>query len=339
MSYCIKINRVFSALCLSALFVPNVHAQPLNINLSQSSVSGLSSGGYMATQFHLSHSETLVGAGIVSAGPYYCAQNSIMTALNACINKMADTPSDPFSYFNQAQKERLIAPLSSFADDKVWLLHGKLDTRIVRPVTDALYTQYAKWIPQENLKYLTDKNFAHVFPTLQNGGDCKISSPPFIGDCNFDAAGEILNFIYPNLQPAISSKDTYEQGKLVEFKQAELSDISGAGMNETGFAFIPNTCALGENCTIHISFHGCNQSIDNVGDSFAKLAGFNEWAVSNNIIVIYPQIKKSSVAPMNPQSCWDWWGYTNENYATKQGKQIKAVFSMMQNAAEQFAKN
>lgn len=334
----LKTHWLSSALCISALFAPYVHGQALKINLTQSSVSGLSSGGYMATQFHLSHSEIIVGAGIVSAGAYYCAKNSIMTALNACVNKVSDTPNDPFSYFNQAQKEGLVAPASSFTDDKVWLLHGSLDKRIVRPVADALHTQYAKWINQENLNYETDKDFAHVFPTMQNGEDCKVSRPPFIGKCNFDAAGEILNFIYPNLKPALSSEDTYKQGKLVKFKQAELSNIKNTGMNEFGFAFIPNTCISGENCSLHVSFHGCNQSIDNVGNSFAKLAGFNEWAVNNNMIVIYPQTKKSNMMPMNPQACWDWWGYTDANYATKQGKQIQAVFEMMQNAAVQFAK-
>ncbi len=29
--------------------------------------------------------------------------------------------------------------------------------------------------------------------------------------------------------------------------------------------------------------------------------------------------------PLNPQGCWDWWGYTGSDYATQNGLQIRAV--------------
>jgi len=58
-------------------------------------------------------------------------------------------------------------------------------------------------------------------------------------------------------------------------------------------------------------------------------AGFNEWAETNGLVVLYPQSKSSRVAPMNPLGCWDWWGYTGEGYATRDGAQIKAVAAMV----------
>src|SRR5512143_408122 len=39
--------------------------------------SGISSGGYMAVQFHVAHSRLIHGAAIFAAGPYYCAQGSV----------------------------------------------------------------------------------------------------------------------------------------------------------------------------------------------------------------------------------------------------------------------
>ncbi|MFG3489209.1 hypothetical protein [Streptomyces sp. NPDC047972] len=48
-------------------------------------VSGLSSGGFMANQLHVAYSEVFRGAGIFSAGPYDCAQNSVSTAQYACM--------------------------------------------------------------------------------------------------------------------------------------------------------------------------------------------------------------------------------------------------------------
>jgi poly(3-hydroxybutyrate) depolymerase len=52
---------------------------------------------------------------------------------------------------------------------------------------------------------------------------------------------------------------------------------------------------------LHISFHGCHQDTAEIGDIYAQHAGYNEWAQSNNIIVLYPMAKVSTVAPMNPE--------------------------------------
>src|SRR5690554_7884399 len=55
-------------------------------------VSGISSGAYMAQQFHTAYSETVSGVGIVAGGPYYCAQNSAFLALNSCMSVAAGAP-------------------------------------------------------------------------------------------------------------------------------------------------------------------------------------------------------------------------------------------------------
>ncbi len=39
--------------------------------------SGISAGGYMAVQLHVAHSALVNGVGVVAAGPYYCAENSL----------------------------------------------------------------------------------------------------------------------------------------------------------------------------------------------------------------------------------------------------------------------
>ena len=48
-------------------------------------VSGLSSGGFMAIQMHIANSATIRGAGVFAGGPYYCAKGSITTALTNCM--------------------------------------------------------------------------------------------------------------------------------------------------------------------------------------------------------------------------------------------------------------
>jgi hypothetical protein len=59
-------------------------AAGVNIDPGQISVSGISSGGFMAHQFHVAHSEQIMGVGIVAGGPYYCAGGSILDAVTKC---------------------------------------------------------------------------------------------------------------------------------------------------------------------------------------------------------------------------------------------------------------
>lgn len=62
-----------------SLAVHSALAQSAQLNLKTDSitVSGLSSGGYMANQLHLAYSDWVKGVGILAAGPYYCAQGDI----------------------------------------------------------------------------------------------------------------------------------------------------------------------------------------------------------------------------------------------------------------------
>ena len=47
----------------------------LGADLEATSVSGLSAGAFMASQFHIAHSRIVVGVGIVAGGPYGCAED------------------------------------------------------------------------------------------------------------------------------------------------------------------------------------------------------------------------------------------------------------------------
>jgi hypothetical protein len=54
-----------------------------------------------------------------------------------------------------------------------------------------------------------------------------------------------------------------------------------------------------------------------------------EVAELNNIIVIFPQILRSSLFPTNPMGCWDWWGYSSISYANQGGPQMSGVKKMI----------
>jgi hypothetical protein len=297
------------------------------------SVSGLSSGAFMAIQFHLAHSERVIGSGLISGGPFYCAQGSIGTALQNCVaNPDANIDLTVINAVlaEYQQDGRLSAPEHN-ANDRVWMLHGTLDTRINHSVSDKLAEQVNTLFQPDNTQYIKDQAFSHLMPTISSGGKCDESITPFIGSCQYDAAGKLLNFIspLPNDRSA-KNNDTLSQ-QLVSFKQGEYAGKHATTLGEEAFLFVPESCKGDANCDVHVSFHGCNQNAEAVGDEYAKNSGFNAWADTNNLIVLYPQTKKSAFMPLNPQACWDWWGYTGADYANKNGKQIQAVMSLVDN--------
>ena len=63
-----------------------------------------------------------------------------------------------------------------------------------------------------------------------------------------------------------------------------------------------------------------------IGDRFRTTTGYRRWADSNNIIILYPEAHATLT---NPNSCWDWWGYNDQDYATKTGRQMTAVHVML----------
>jgi poly(3-hydroxybutyrate) depolymerase len=48
------------------------------------------------------------------------------------------------------------------------------------------------------------------------------------------------------------------------------------------------------------------QDFKKVNDAYINHAGYNRWADTNGIIVLYPQAAASSGIPLNPNGCWDW---------------------------------
>ncbi|HLX36394.1 MAG TPA: PHB depolymerase family esterase, partial [Candidatus Binataceae bacterium] len=123
-------------------------------------------------------------------------------------------------------------------------------------------------------------------------------------------------------------------GSIIPFDQNEFApndDASAIDMDTTGYAFVPHQCSSGKTCGLILALHGCNQYYGAVGSDFIDEAGINEWADTNDIVVLYPQTIMSTA---NPEGCWDWWGYLNDaNYAQKSGPQMQALYLMVNRAS------
>jgi poly(3-hydroxybutyrate) depolymerase len=67
---------------------------------------------------------------------------------------------------------------------------------------------------------------------------------------------------------------------------------TGNSLNDVGYVYVPTACKNGAECALHVNFHGCQQTLADIGMQYVQHVGLNEWAESNNIIVVYPQVRQ-----------------------------------------------
>jgi len=61
--------------------------------------------------------------------------------------------------------------------------------------------------------------------------------------------------------------------------------------------------------------------------NYVMHSGINEWADSNNMVVLYPQA--TTLEDTNLFGCFDWVGYLGQGFATKEGPQIFTIANMI----------
>jgi poly(3-hydroxybutyrate) depolymerase len=306
---------------------PDERLPSLEIVPGSVTVSGISAGGYMAVQFHVAYSGLVNGVGVIAAGPYYCAESSARLALGRCMHGGAGIPvGELASLTSQLALEQQIDPISDLVNDQVWILHGARDEVVAKTVVDALETYYATLVEPRGIVRVEHPAAAHTFPTSTTGGKCAESGSPYVGDCDYDAAGKLLEHLYPGLE----SRGRADAGRLQTFDQRPYAELAAtSALAASGWLYVPEPCRDGRTaCRLHVVFHGCRQGASFVGDRFVKEAGYLEWASSNRIVVLFPQIE-AGMQPLNPNGCWDWWGYEDARYALRDGPQMLAVRAMI----------
>lgn len=336
-------------------------ADPLGrfpVDPAQVSVAGISSGAFMANQIHIAHSAGIMGAAIVAGGPYGCAVDRLTPDGVAALASLAVGPcmSVPSLLRPVASYAGLVADLAArgwidppqnVARSRVYLFAGKAD-KIVDPRSVELGASLYRTlgVPASQIVFrdrdLPGAGAGHSWVTRNFGNACDANAAPFINDCDYDQAAEVLATIYGPLQKRVDRPE----GRIVAFDQTEFVPRAAAkanGLSDTGYLFLPKDCEAGAAppCRLAVVLHGCLQSAEVLGNEFYMRIGVNEWADGNRIVVLYPQAHATSVSELalqnassafntNPNGCWNWWGYANDpHFLTKQGVQIGAIWSMV----------
>lgn len=323
----------------------------LGARITETSVSGVSAGAYMAGQFQIAHSRDVIGAAIVAGGPYGCAESvfadqmpgpgtaffNLSKAVNGCMHNALmgfgiPDPRQLADRVRQLASQNRVDPVEGVVRDRLYLFSGTADHTVVQPIVVAAAEFYRNLgVPADNIKFIRDIAAGHGFVAEVNGSACERTQSPYIVDCDYDQAGELLKQIYGPL----SNPSTLPSAAFLVFDQRPfLADLHEHGLADEGMAYVPTSCRAEPGCRVHIAFHGCGQCRLTIGDIFVRESGFARWADTNRLIVLFPQVDPG---PLNPQGCWDWWGYTGREYLTRNGPQIVAVRRMLERLAARAA--
>jgi poly(3-hydroxybutyrate) depolymerase len=299
----------------------------LNIDIKQTTVSGISSGAFMAVQVAVAKSASVRGVAAIAGGPYFCAlQESFggsgtTIAMSRCMQGDPLYLVSPITSSDLKQMETtarnwaakgMIDPVSNLANQAVWVFHGYNDGIVKLPVSNALVNWYARFTPANQIFHKDSLNAAHAQISAACSGTgqsascniCPTTGGKFINGCVdqppvsnqlYDAAGAALQLFYGPLTRTDTSKLSAKPQPFTQLPYLKRRDGKPVGrpdeiaMGDTGYIYVPQSCQSGQPCRLHIAFHGCKQSATTLGTDFVDGAGVNEWADANSIVVLYPQ--------------------------------------------------
>ena len=203
---------------------------------------------------------------------------------------------------------------------RIYMQVGSADTTVGPNVMNQLKAQLSNFDDASNTTFITTSGAVHTFPTDFDGsGDnpCSESISPYISNCGYDGAGAVLQWLYGSLNPRNTGTLS---GTVVSFGQT--GTYGASGMDTTGYLYVPAACQQSSTvCKLHVAVHGCLQGYSQIGSKYIDNTGYNMWADTNNIIILYPQAiiddtEHSAWDGMeipNPNGCWDWVGWYGEN--------------------------
>lgn len=315
------------------IFLSHYQAIPVGID-DNITVGGLSSGAFMAVQVHVALSKTIKGAAVFAGGPYYCAEGSLIKATTNCMSMGLNINLEKIkSKVQEYASQGKIDDPTNLKSSSVFVFSGTMDYT-VNPKVNKKTVEFYKLLGVEDIESQFNLLAAHTMPTVDYGALCTVAMSPFIGKCNYNGAQKSLKQLYKNrIADDIEVNDsdvvnTNNENKsnsnnLFKLKQ----NTSGTSMGEEAYVYVPEVCQSKDaGCSLHVVFHGCKQTIKDIQLQYVQKTGYNEVAEASRLVILYPQAVSSSG---NPNGCWDWWGYIDENYSNKKGPQIAEVESLI----------
>ena len=103
------------------------------------SISGVSSGAYLAVQAHIAFADRIASVAAIAGGPYHCAEGDVQTALARCMTGDGLDVQPLVDFTREFSTTGTIATLDDIARSRVWVFHSPADSVVSPTAGDALH--------------------------------------------------------------------------------------------------------------------------------------------------------------------------------------------------------
>ena len=329
------------------------------LDVGELSISGISSGADLVVQLQVAFSNLVDGTGVFAGQAYRCAVtrfplDNLSHVADASVPfcdgcppnttlgydhckrhpDVAKNVSRLVEYAKEQAAAGNVSSLQTLAKRKVFLYRGTKDTTYNKGAVQATADFFlAAGVPQPSLFFEKNIQSAHLVPTI-DPYLCWWEEWSGPDNCTFDGARHVLEWVHGTKALAAGrdnrTQKLYGKQYLRDFDQTRYFNKDGrdALLADTAKVFVPLGCAkAGAKCNVHFFFHGCG--VMATYEVFTQFAGFNEWAMLNNFVVVYPKMSNRGKITQMSGGCFDGYGDTGRDYALRSGPQMATVANMM----------
>ena len=302
----------------------------------------------MAGQFQIAHSQIVVGAAIIAGGPYGCAESTfsdnmpgpgtaffnLSKAVNGCMLNALEAwgvpdPEQLAKRTKQLAEQGRIDPIDGIIRDRIYLFSGTNDHTVVPSIVAAAVKFYRSiGVPDANIKLVADLAAGHAFITdAETANACERSVVP-----TSSVATTTRRAICSRTSTARSTPHAATaSGDYIVFDQrAFTKDLGDSGLR----TWASPTCPLRARQRRLPRPHRLSRLRPEPRGGRRRLRSRRPASPAGPtptaLIILFPQ---TPATPLNPQACWDWWGYTGREYLTRKAPQIVAVYRMLERLA------
>lgn len=337
-------------------------------NAAQITVSGISSGGFMAAQMATIYSDRISGVATVAGGVFYCAQNHfqekltqygsssylafgvaskdfftkrvepleinpIYQSVGVCMEtpeKAHDGGNGPMNleFMKEFESQGLIAPIKNISRQKVFIYQGK-DDDVLRPGMAAKLKEFYERMGVAPLSLkVILRQGGHNFPTDREDGI----------RCDEEKVPYIANCKW-DLAKEILQHTLGRKLERAKFNADHLHIVSQSeapvSLHTYGYFYASEFCMKHPGaCDLHVAFHGCKMS-DDYDDNFQKM--FESKINLSHILTVQDYELRARIPQMGAKIFAEKSGYAE--YAESDKNRLMVYFPQTRITTENYPAN
>lgn len=331
-------------------------------------ISGISSGGFMAAQMATIYSDKFSGVGTVAGGVYYCAKNHFQEKINQFgsssyfafnydpKNKLGKNATPAYvnptyqavgicmgnpeqahagqdgamnlEFLQDFETRSSIAPVRNIARQKVFIYQGQEDDVVKAAMVGKLEEFYARMGVDRRNLVFSLRSGGHNFPTDRKDGIA----------CNEEKVPYVASCDYDLagdiLKHTLGRKLQRTAANLQNLRVVEQRNAPGS-VHTYGYLYANDFClSQPDKCDLHVALHGCKMS-DDYDEAFQQV--FETKVQVTRVMGVTEEELKARVPQMGARKFAETSGYAE--YAEAKSNRLMVYFPQTRISVDNYPAN